>query len=118
MADLSIVRRAFAEEIRAIARLRSERLVEALARVPREHFLGPWQVVAQISPGHIEYQTTEDSDPKQLYRNVLVAIDAKRSLNNGQPSGLAQWIDCLDPREGEQVVARGLWHWLLYRRPR
>jgi protein-L-isoaspartate O-methyltransferase len=40
MADLSIVRRAFAEEIRAIARLRSERLVEALARVPREHFLG------------------------------------------------------------------------------
>ena len=39
-------RRWYAEEIRAVAHLTSDAVVEALARVPREAFLGagPWQI--------------------------------------------------------------------------
>jgi protein-L-isoaspartate(D-aspartate) O-methyltransferase len=51
MIDLSATRRAYAEEVRATANLRSDALVAALARVPREHFLGPgpWQIVTRVS---------------------------------------------------------------------
>jgi protein-L-isoaspartate(D-aspartate) O-methyltransferase len=38
---------------------------------------------------------------------VLVAIDASRVLNNGQPSGLAGWFDTLGLRNGERVVHVG-----------
>jgi protein-L-isoaspartate O-methyltransferase len=44
--DLSDIRRYFAEEIRAVANIRSEALIDAFAKVPREHFLGPgpWRI--------------------------------------------------------------------------
>jgi protein-L-isoaspartate(D-aspartate) O-methyltransferase len=42
-----------------------------------------------------------------LYQNVLVAIDAKRMLNNGQPAGLASWIDALDLKTGETALHIG-----------
>ena len=53
------------------------------------------------------YRTTADADPKQLYRNELVAVDASRNLNNGLPSGLALWIDSLDLHEGDSVLHVG-----------
>jgi putative transposase len=31
-------------------------------------------------------------DPNHLYRDVVVAIDPDRGLNNGQPSGVATWL--------------------------
>ena len=107
MIDLSAKRGAYAEELRAIARLQSDAVVAALARVPREHFLGPgpWQIVTHVSPTHVEYETTWDAE--RLYHNVLVAIDAERSLNNGEPAGLARWIECLGPTAGEHVVHVG-----------
>jgi len=105
MVDLLAVRRAYAVEIRAIAQLRDDALVEAFARVPREHFLGPgpWQIAA----GQLQYETTADSDPRHVYRNVLIAIDATRSLNNGLPSALATWIECLGLSPGDSVVHVG-----------
>jgi len=39
--DLDLRRRFFAEELEAVARLRSTRLVDAFAAVPRERFLPP-----------------------------------------------------------------------------
>ena len=47
--DLALRRRFFAEEIEAVAKLRSPALVDALACVPREQFLppGPWSVLAE-----------------------------------------------------------------------
>jgi protein-L-isoaspartate(D-aspartate) O-methyltransferase len=109
MTDLAAHRRAYAEDLRATAHLRSDELVEAFARVPRERFLGPgpWQIAAWVAPGRVEYRTTEDEDPKHLYQDVLVAIDASRWLNNGQPSGLARWFDALALRNGERVVHVG-----------
>jgi protein-L-isoaspartate(D-aspartate) O-methyltransferase len=109
MIDLATVRRTYAEELRAIAHLRSEALVEALARVPREHFLGPgpWQIVVGAPGRRVEYETTGDGDPRHVYRNVLVAIDAERSLNNGQPAGVVSWIERLELKDGEHVLHVG-----------
>lgn len=117
MDNLADIRRRYAEEIRATANLRSESLVDAFARVPREHFLGsgPWQIV-RTEKGlwprlarrlYGSYQTTLDANPRHLYQNVLVAIDASRNLNNGLPSGIAFWLDALDLHAGECVLHVG-----------
>jgi protein-L-isoaspartate(D-aspartate) O-methyltransferase len=108
--DLEQIRRAYAERLRVSGRLKSSALVEALARVPRERFLGPgpWQIVSPgAPPAGFKYTATPDANPKHLYADVLVAIDASRGLNNGQPSGLASWIDALDLRSGERVIHIG-----------
>ena len=108
-ADLEQARRAYAEQLRKTARLKSNALVEAFARVPREHFLGPgpWQIVDVAMAKGLKYITTPDADPRHVYADVLVAIDASRSLNNGQPSGLASWIDALELQSGERVIHVG-----------
>ena len=46
-------------------------------------------------------------DASRLYDDVLVAIDASRGINNGQPSLHAHSIDALRVREGETVVQIG-----------
>jgi len=107
MPDLEEIRERYAAEIRATANLQSEALVRALANVPREHFLGPgpWQL---LSPGvDTDYRITPDNDPTRLYRDVLVAIDPIRQLNNGQPSYLAFCIESLELHEGDRVVHVG-----------
>ena len=106
MSDIDIARASYAEELRAVANLQSEALVGAFARVPRERFLGPgpWQV---FSPGSESDWMTKDADPRHLYHNVLVAIDAKRKLNNGHPSFLAFLIEQLELQPGDHVVHVG-----------
>jgi len=77
MTDLDFARHYYAEELRAVANLRSEALVKAFAKVPREHFLGPgpWQVFSVNSESD---WTTKAADPRELYHNLLVVIDAER----------------------------------------
>ena len=106
MSDLDIARQFYAEELRAVADLQSEALVQAFAKVPREHFLGPgpWQV---RSPGSEGYWTTKDADPRRLYHNILVAIDASRQLNNGHPGFLAFLLDELKLQPGDRAVHVG-----------
>ena len=112
MSDAADARRFYAEEIRAVAAIESNALIEAFATVPREHFLGPgpW-LVARPFDGVLQpdppYRTTRDADPAHIYHNVLVAIDPARQLNNGLPSALATWIDALGPHAGEHVVHVG-----------
>src|SRR5918911_137812 len=96
--ELDDVRRFYAEEVRAVANVQNEALAEAFARVRREDYLGPgpWQIVTPESwlvraqgpsgAGVEGYRTMPDADPRHLYHNVLVAIDAARRLNNGQAS--------------------------------
>jgi len=105
MNDLDRAREYYAEELRAVANIQSEAVVKAFAKVPREHFLGPgpWKI---LSP-RFEYWTTKDADPKHLYHNVLVAIDAERKLNNGHPSFLAFLIEQLELQAGDHVVHVG-----------
>ena len=110
--ELALRRRFFAEEIEAVAKLRSRALVDALATVPRERFLppGPWTVVAEadftgMSPS--KTRQTPDADPARVYHNIGVAIDADRQLFNGQPATLAPWIDALELAPGARVLHIG-----------
>jgi protein-L-isoaspartate(D-aspartate) O-methyltransferase len=107
-------RRFYSEEIRIAAGVHSPALVEAFARVPREMFFGPgpWQIaspdqagMAGAGLGGAYYSTT--SDPRDLYHNVLIAIDPARHLNNGQPSALARWIGALDLKAGDRAFHLG-----------
>jgi protein-L-isoaspartate(D-aspartate) O-methyltransferase len=100
-------RREFAEKIRAIAGLRSASLVQALATVPREEFLGPgpWLLTSPALGGR--YQLTPDDDPRRLYDNLLVALDPDRNLNNGEPAALARWLDALDLSPGDRLLHIG-----------
>jgi protein-L-isoaspartate(D-aspartate) O-methyltransferase len=100
--SLERARREFAEKIQAMSALRSTHLVDALATVPREEFLGPgpWQIL-RLAEAERGYQLTPDDDPRHLYDNVLVALDANRNLNNGEPAFLLRYLDDLDlsPRD-------------------
>jgi protein-L-isoaspartate(D-aspartate) O-methyltransferase len=106
MSDVAEMRHYYAEELRAAANLQSESVVRAFAKVPREHFLGPgpWQVFAPYSESD---WTTKDADPKHLYHNLLVVLDAERRLNNGYPSFLAFLIEQLDLKDGDHLVHVG-----------
>ena len=114
--DLTLRRRFFAEELEAVCRLRSPRLVDAFAHVAREKFLapGPWTVMADTdfmmpgqSPMPARTRTTPDADPARVYHNVTVAIDPSRMLFNGQPGTLAIWFDALDLADGARVLHVG-----------
>lgn len=109
--DLTLRRRFFAEEIEAVAKLRSGFLVEALAAVPRERFLppGPWTVLADVDFGAMPAKTrlTPDADPARICHNIAVAIDPERQLFNGQPATIASWIDALEVVRGARILHVG-----------
>jgi protein-L-isoaspartate(D-aspartate) O-methyltransferase len=99
-----IVERRLAYAAEITRRVRDPRIEAAFAAVPREDFAGPppWR----IGSGGLFGQTTSDSAAR-LYDDVLVAIDPKRGINNGQPSLHAQSIDALAAKEGETIVQIG-----------
>ena len=97
-------RRAYAAEITRSARVQDPRIEAAFAAVAREDFAGPppWR----IGSGGL-FGLTSSDDPARLYEDVLVAIDAGRGINNGQPSLHAQAIDALALKEGETLLHIG-----------
>lgn len=104
----------YADEVRIVAGIDSPALITAYARVPREKFMGPppWKVLspdmilmASMGLAGAAYSTTDN--PRDLYHNVLVAIDPDRHLNNGQPSALARWIGALELKTGDRVYHLG-----------
>jgi protein-L-isoaspartate(D-aspartate) O-methyltransferase len=97
-------RQAYAAETTRRAGVRDPRIEKAFAAVPREDFAGPppWHIGAGGLFGR-----TSDDDPACLYDDVLVAIDGRRGINNGQPSLHALSIDALGVKEGETVVHIG-----------
>ena len=103
--DLSILRHAYAKQIMAEASVGDPRLGQAFAKVRREDFVGPgpWQIMRFPSG----YYTTPSDDPVYFYQNKLVALDADKGLNNGEPSFLAFLISLGRVQEGEHVVHVG-----------
>ena len=104
MADRVAKRRqAYAAEVTRSAGVSDPRIEAAFAAVPREDFAGPppWRI------GSGAFGLDSVSDPDRLYEDVLVGIDARRGINNGQPSLHAQSIDALRLREGETIVQIG-----------
>jgi len=97
-------RRAYAAEITRRAGVADPLIEAAFAAVPREDFSGPppWR----IGSGGV-FGLSSSDDPARLYEDVLVAIDPKRGINNGQPSLHAQAIDALGPKDGETLVHVG-----------
>ncbi len=77
-ADLAMVRRFYAEEVQAVSNVRTESLVEALARVQREDFLppGPWLIRAEGDMAGPPRETP-DADPRHVYHNVSIALDSR-----------------------------------------
>jgi protein-L-isoaspartate(D-aspartate) O-methyltransferase len=103
--ELAIIRRAYAKQIMAAARVDSARLEDAFATVRREDFLGPgpWPILRWLR----FYVPTPDADPVYLYTNDLVGIVPERHVNNGQPSLHAALIASAMPAAGEHVVHVG-----------
>jgi protein-L-isoaspartate(D-aspartate) O-methyltransferase len=99
------VRARYAADITALAGADWPALTAAFATVPRERFLGPgpWTIYGD----GLARETTPDADPRRLYRNVLVALDEAKALNNGQPQFWAILLSRLRPAPGERVVHVG-----------
>jgi protein-L-isoaspartate(D-aspartate) O-methyltransferase len=107
MNEIAMYRRFFADEVAAVANLKSPALVEALAAVPRERFLapGPWLVRAEADTAGA--RPTPDADPRRVYHNYAIAIDPARQLFNGAPALVAGTIDLLRLQPGERVLHVG-----------
>jgi protein-L-isoaspartate(D-aspartate) O-methyltransferase len=106
--DLEAARRWFAEDIGEVAPvLRNNAIIEAFAKVPREHFLGegPWGIHSRLSIGDIHKSAT--TSPHHVYHDVLIAIDEASGINNGLPSLWARVYDNLDIKEGATVLQVG-----------
>jgi protein-L-isoaspartate(D-aspartate) O-methyltransferase len=102
MGELQKARERFGEKLRSRANLHSDAVIRAFEQVGREHFLGPgpWRIMNLDG----SYWWTPDANPRHIYDDVLVAIDADRKLNNGQPSGLACVIEALALQQVGHVV--------------
>lgn len=109
---MTAIRRASLDEIRlfhakmmaAAGNATDDRLARIIEAVPREAFLGPgpWQIRA--GRGYLE---TPCADPAFLYQNVLVALDAEKGINNGEPFLHAAWLCAAAPAAGETVIHVG-----------
>ena len=92
----------FARYVAAKSGAHDPRIEQAFAAVPREDFLPPppWTVIS----GGVVGQT---GDLAEIYTDVLVALDRRRGINNGEPMLHAAWLDTVDPRPSEAVIHVG-----------
>jgi protein-L-isoaspartate(D-aspartate) O-methyltransferase len=111
---LAKVRAFFARYVAVRGATRDPRIEEAFASVPREPFAGPgpWFILAfgpwhDRSDGGSSYVQTPDDDPAFLYQDVLIALDAQRRINIGEPSLHAHCLDALGLQPGETVLQIG-----------
>ena len=99
---LAMLRGEYARAMMRRADVDDPRLEAALATIAREAFLPPppWSVFGETS-------LERTSDPAALYRDVLVALDRDRGVNNGSPSLHTGWIAALAIEPGDRVVHIG-----------
>ena len=106
MSGIEQARLAYADALRKLLGGLSDGVHAAFATVSREHYLGPgpWSLLDRPD---IKPRQVKPDEPTKLYVNSLVVIDAKKRLNNGQPSLHAQLIDHLAAKPGDHVVHVG-----------
>lgn len=114
MMTIEDCREFYAQEVKFAANLATPGLVEAFARVPREKFLGPgpWHLGsaegrAMSAAGMMQLAYVTVDDPRDVYHNVVIALDRAKDINNGQPSALGRWIDALDLKPGARAYHLG-----------
>jgi protein-L-isoaspartate(D-aspartate) O-methyltransferase len=100
--NMDEVRRRYARQMATASKSDDPRLERAFAVVPREAFLppGPWRIWVNDS-------YFETPDPVHLYQNALVALDASKRINNGEPFLHAAWIGAVAPNSGETICHVG-----------
>jgi len=103
--DSEKLRAFLAKLICTAAKLGDPRIEDAFRTVRREPFAGPGPWLFTLG-GHA-YVETPDDDPAFLYQNLLLALDAERSLNIGMPSAHAYWLGACEIKEGETVLQIG-----------
>ena len=103
-ASIDEIRGFYARVIATASKSSDPRIERAFETVPREAFFppGPWK----IKVGR-QYLDTPSADPVYLYHNALVALDADKGINNGEPSLHAAWIGAVSPQRGEAVTHIG-----------
>ncbi|NDV89465.1 methyltransferase domain-containing protein [Aurantimonas aggregata] len=103
-ATLDEVRAFHAKMMAAASNSADERLERIFELVPREAFLGPgpWQIMVNR-----RYLETPSADPVYVYQNVLVALDAGKGINNGEPFLHASWIGAAGPKAGDTICHVG-----------
>ncbi|MGW5959083.1 protein-L-isoaspartate O-methyltransferase family protein [Methylorubrum thiocyanatum] len=81
-----------------------QRLERVFESVSREAFLGagPWKI--RVNESYIE---TPSANPVFIYQNNVVALDAAKGINNGEPFLHARWIGAVAPKSGETIVHIG-----------
>jgi len=81
------------------------KIIEALAIIERERFVGPgpWKINDFLG-GYID---TPSSDPVYIYQDVVVALVPERRLNNGEPQLHARCLTALQIKDGETAVHIG-----------
>jgi protein-L-isoaspartate(D-aspartate) O-methyltransferase len=102
--NIAEIRRVFARLMAAVSGSADPRLERAFELVPREAFMGPgpWRIGV-----YQKYLETPDADPAYLYQNVVVALDADKGINNGEPFLHAIWIAAVSPKAGDTVCHIG-----------
>ena len=95
MAALDAYRRFYAEEVETACGLRTRALVDALAAVPRERFLGPgpWLVADMFGAP----RATPDDDPRRVCHNVAIAIPATSPAIRRCPCSVRTLTICSQP---------------------
>lgn len=103
-ASLDEIKRFYATLMAAASESDDPRLERVFELVPREAFVpaGPWQIWIKD-----RYVVTPNADPMYLYQDALVALDASKGINNGQPSLHAAWIGAVAPRSGDAICHIG-----------
>lgn len=103
-ADIEEIRAFYARLMAAASGSSDPRLERAFETVPREAFVppGPWQILFKN-----RYVETPSADPAYLYQDVLIALDAQKGINNGEPSLHAAWLGAVAPQSGEAVAHVG-----------
>ena len=94
----------YAEELCRINHISSPAILAAFSTVPRERFAGPgpWM----IQTGGTQF-FTESADPRNVYQDALIVLDAAKRLNNGQPSLWAFHLSLLDIQPGDHILHLG-----------
>lgn len=101
--DLVLARLFYAEEV--CFPFDDRRLIDAFAKVPREAFVGPgpWLIQNRHTAPH--YLPTKDADPRHLYHDCHVALDASGFINSGGPAFNAYLLNLLEVQPGETVAS-------------
>src|ERR1043166_6244446 len=98
------VRAFYAKEMASASGSSDPRIEQTFKSVRREAFMppGPWRVL--VGDNYVE---TPSADPRYLYQNNLIALDAEKGINNGEPFLHARWIGAVAPKAGETVTHIG-----------